>query len=69
MLTRCLGTLAHEPVLPSAATPVQETLHMNTAGSMEAAERQSEIQVRCLAGQLAGVLCACAIMCVLLAAC
>lgn len=37
---------------------------MNTAGSMEAAERQSEIQVQRLAGQLAGV-----VVCVLHAAC
>ncbi len=42
------------PAVLCHAARVQETLHINTAGSMEAAERQSEIQVG-LAGWLAGV--------------
>ena len=55
----CIGehgsTAALLTVSLTAPSPLpQETLHMNTAGSMEAAERQSEIQVG-LAGWLAGV--------------
>lgn len=32
-------------LIPLVVGKLQETVHMNTAGSLEAAERQSEIQV------------------------